>query len=160
MEKLEDKSSESGMSLLETLPLIIVISSLIGFMLGFWGMVHKNILNSIAARNYAFETFRNRSNLTYFSDVSGLKDSYAQSNMRFHAIGSSSSVGEIKAHATPFRFPASKTVQAGNADLHGQRIWESIQKGVEVPEGLSPNLTHSWVMVGYGICLNAICEGN
>lgn len=158
---LKSNKEEGGFSLVEILPLIMVMSSLIGFLLGLWGMVHKNILGSIAARNYAFETFNHRSNLIYFNDVRDTgtnKNSYEQSGMRFHGYGDSQGFG-IKAFTTPYRFPAQENVNEPPA-LHRQRIWsQSIIP--DAGEGQEDGGTKSpWILIGYGICLNSDCGGN
>ena len=101
----KQKKSESGFSLVETVPILFVISSLIGFLLGLWGLAHKNVIGSISARNYAFETFNHRSNLIYFNDLRSESNSYERSNIRFHGYGDGDA-GDIRAMTTPFRFPA------------------------------------------------------
>jgi len=159
---LHSHKTEAGFSLVETLPLIIVMSSLIGFLLGLWGMVHKNILGSISARNYAFETFNNRSNLIYFNDVRGADvnaNSYEQSGMRFHGYGDSSG-SNIRAFTTPYRFPAQEGNVNEPAELHRRRIWDqSIIP--DAGEGREDGGTKSsWILVGYGMCLNAACGGD
>ncbi len=141
------------MSLLESLPLILVLASLIGFLLGMWGMTHKNSLHSIAARNYTFETFNHRSNLTYFNDVRSETHSYVASGLRFHAIGDGDG-GTLKALTTPVRFPATTTVSEPS-ELHTQRIWEDSRVPIDGEATVGTKL--SWVMVGYGICLNSRC---
>lgn len=155
---LKSHPEEAGFSLVETLPLIIVMSSLIGFLLGLWGMVHKNILGSIAARNYAFETFNHRSNLTYFNDNRASQHSYEQSGMRFHGYGDSENSG-IQAFTTPYRFPAQEQVNEP-PDLHRRRIWDQSiipDAGEGQEDGGTKN---PWILTGYGICLNTSCGDN
>jgi len=155
---LEQNSSEAGFSLVETLPLIIVMSSLIGFLLGLWGMVHKNILASIASSNYAFETFNFRSNLMYFNDlrsnaVNG--NSYELSQVRFHGYGDSAN-SSIGAFTTPYRFPAQSTVTEP-PELHRVRIWNVSLLPDSGQGELDVGTKNPWVLVGYGICLSASC---
>jgi hypothetical protein len=155
---LPPEDGEAGFSLIETLPLIMVMSALIGFLLGLWGMVHKNILASIASRNYAFETFNNRSNLIYFNDVRTIgtnANSYELSNVRFHGYGESVS-GGIGAFTTPYRFPAEETVNEP-PELHRNRIWNQtlLPDGGEGQD--SAGTKSPWVLIGYGICLNSNC---
>lgn len=147
-----EKNKESGMSLVESLPLILVMASLVGFLLGLWGMTHKNILHSIAARNYAFETFRHRSNLMYFG-TSAPDNSYEVSEMRFHAVGDGSG-GTMKALTTPMRFPE-RNVAGESAQIHRQRIWQDSNIPLVGEASVATKLP--WVMVGYGICLNSNC---
>jgi len=150
---------ESGFSLVEILPLIMVMASLIGFLLGLWGMVHKNILASIAARNYAFETFSNRSNLIYFNDLRGTsvnENSYEVTGLRFHGYGDNSNNG-ISAFTTPYRFPAEEAVNEP-VSLHTQKIWNSslIPENGEAQDGNGTK--NPWILVAYGICLSSECK--
>ncbi len=75
--------NEKGMAMLEMIPILVVIVLFVNFSLGFWSHSHGNF-HSIAARNYVFETFRNRSNLTYFrsNDASALSYHYDKLGMR------------------------------------------------------------------------------
>lgn len=150
------REKEAGMSLIESLPLIMVLASLIGFLLGLWGVSHKHVLHSIAARNYAFETFSHRANLTYFNDSRSVLHSYEESQMRYHAVGDNSG-DTLKALTTPMRFPAEASADSGPPILHRQQIWnESILP--TAGEG-TIGTKRPWVMVGYGMCLNADCGG-
>ncbi len=58
-------SDKQGIATLELVGFLILIVSMTGFLLGFWGALHSGVLNSTAARAYAFETFRNRVHLQY-----------------------------------------------------------------------------------------------
>lgn len=153
---IENNEGEAGFSLVETLPLIMVMAGLLGFLFGLWGMVHKNILASIAARNYAFETFANRSNLIYFSDMRGVKDSYEFTGLRFHGYGDNSG-GGISAFTTPYRFPAQENVNEPD-DLHRQKIWSQalIPDQGEAQDGSGTK--KPWILIGYGICLSSNCK--
>jgi len=161
LKNLQNSEEEAGFSLVETLPLIMVMSGLLGFLLGLWGMVHKNILASIAARNYAFETFNNRSNLIYFSDVRNPavnNNSYHITGLRFHGYGERASSGNgISAFTTPYRFPANTNAVEDPA-LHRNRIWDLtlIPDAGEAQAGTGTQLP--WVLVGYGICLSSECK--
>lgn len=155
----KNKDSEKGFSLLEVLPLIIVITSLFAFLIGLWGMTHKHILHAISSRNYAFETFNHRANLTYFNDSRSVTNSYEESGLRFHASGDGSG-DTLKALVTPIRFPAEQERDNQNPDYHRRQIFnESI-----IPaqgEGTGDGTILPWVLVAHGICLNAGCgEGN
>lgn len=153
------KESEKGFSLLEVLPLIIVITSLFAFLIGLWGMTHKHILHSISSRSYAFETFRNRANVTYFNDTRSETNSYEESGLRFHASGDGAG-NTIRALVTPIRFPATEERDNQSTEYHRRQIFnESV-----IPaqgEGTGDGTVLPWVMVAHGICVNAGCgEGN
>lgn len=156
----KEKNKESGMSLFEAVPIIIVMATLFGFLLGAWGIAHKNILTSIAARTYAFETFDNRSNLMYFNDKRAERNSYEVTNLRYHAIGTQTP-DEFSAPTVPIRFPASTAQNTGANDLHITTIWteSQFQPYQEIEPSQLVNLNSVWVTIGYGICLNADCGG-
>src|SRR5690606_25429703 len=87
--------NEKGMAILEIIPISIICVLLLSFSFGFFGVIHTGILNSIAARNYAFETFNHRTDLSYFR--SNMKDFnstelklryYVPWNFRTHSIAS------------------------------------------------------------------------
>src|ERR1700690_3071313 len=83
--------SQSGIALLETIPLLVIFVVLMTFGMGLFGAIHTAVLNSIAARTYSFETYRQRTNLYYFrEDGSGLSAStalnYAKKGWRYQAI--------------------------------------------------------------------------
>ncbi|MBC7466412.1 MAG: hypothetical protein H7256_10505, partial [Bdellovibrio sp.] len=77
------KESEKGMAIIESIPVLIMIVVVFNFSLGFFGSIHSGILNSIGSYNYSLETFRFRSNLTYFRPGSGVVH-YANSKNRVH----------------------------------------------------------------------------
>ena len=152
--------SEDGIAMVETLPLLVVFTILVAYGLGMWGSIHTGILHSIAARTYAFETFRNRTNLTYFRENrSGLTrpQHYLKREFRFHAIQSIHAPGEeFYATQRPMalvldsgRDPASR--EDHNVNIHSLSGRNPRQGGI----GANP----IWIMVGYGMCLNPQCGG-
>ena len=81
-------ASEKGLATVETVPMLIIFLVFVAYGIGAFGIVHTGILNSIAARTYAFETFRHRANLRYFRDaiIEGGVEYYE--NNRLHTIQS------------------------------------------------------------------------
>lgn len=80
---------QNGMATLESLPLLVIFTFLMSYGMGLFGAIHTGILQSIAARTYAFETFRNRSHLLiYRENISGLYYPLHTGNfgMRYHAV--------------------------------------------------------------------------
>ncbi|MEZ0393094.1 MAG: hypothetical protein ACAH59_12810, partial [Pseudobdellovibrionaceae bacterium] len=79
-----------GNAMIEIVPILAIFILILNFSLGFFGLIHSGIMNSIAARNYAFETFRNRADLRYLRDAasSDTEFTYTKSQVRFHAIKS------------------------------------------------------------------------
>lgn len=153
-------ANHRGLALIETLPILIIFVVLFGYGLGMFGFVHTGIMNSMAARTYAFETFRNRTDLTYFRDEKS-DDSYldfSKIGNRIHSISSEKnidrSLGEDQYATTrPLVLGRREPDSKSKADDHNNKIYEIVGRnrkgGVEVSPG--------WVMVGYGICLNLRC---
>jgi len=154
------KKNQRGMSIIEILPIVAVIATLFSFLLGSWGIAHKSTLSSIAARTYAFETFNNRANLMYFSDLRSSTNSYEATELRYHGVGSNLP-DEFSAPVVPIRYVANFQGGAltGANELHTQRIWDedAFDRQQEIDPNNLGNLNHVWVTVGHGICLNANC---
>jgi hypothetical protein len=153
-------NNEKGISMIEVIPIIAVFVLLLNFSIGFFGVIHSGILSSIAARNYAFETFQFRSNLNYFRDNSdSTYFTYYSIGYRYHAnISESHTEDYYMAAVRPIKFTDVKGVNdpAGNAEEH--RKLASIQEGklasdVGVSEGVSP----VWIKTLYGMCMTATC---
>lgn len=155
-------SSEKGMATLEALPLLVIFSLLMSYGMGLFGAIHTGILQSIAARTYAFETFRNRTNLViYRENISGLYSPLhtGKFGMRYHAV-----VSEAASASTQVQFFASErplamgraVAQAGREfAVHNQKVFNEIGLRNETVE-----VNPIWIMVGYGICLSATCGDN
>lgn len=152
--------NEKGLAMIETVPLLVIFFVLISFGMGFYGMIHTAILHSIAARTYSFETFRNRTNLTFFrEDLSGMSQPlhFKNKQWRYHAI-SHESDRTLKFVATtrPIAY-ARDVAQVQDGDVrttHNNRIFGILPRNERV------EVNPAWIMVGYGICLNAKCGGN
>ncbi|WP_413585956.1 hypothetical protein [Bdellovibrio sp. HCB274] len=157
-------NNEKGSAMIEVIPVIFVIVTFITFSLGFFGAIHSGILNSIAARNYAFETFRHRSNLTYFRNTGNMENaqlSYAAMNMRLHGINSEDSPKDD----TPDWFATTRPINinllasqkevesSGSRSEHNQQV--PFIKDEERNERVGVNPI--WIKSQYGICLNAAC---
>ena len=63
--------SERGVALFEMLFLLTTFVILVGITIGLWGSVHSAVLQSIAARHYAFEVINNRPHFEYHRDFDG-----------------------------------------------------------------------------------------
>ncbi len=157
--------NEKGNAIIEMIPIIMIFILIVNFSLGFFGLIHSGILNSIGARNYAFETFRNRANLNYLRDVEGSDTSftYTKSQQRFHVIKNETTpVAADKFYATrrPIQFSevTEITNAKGSAAEHerGKRIIEGQRaSAVGLEEGVNP----AWIRSTYGMCLTANCGG-
>lgn len=156
-------NNQSGSASMEMIPVIVVIALLINFGLGFFGVIQTGILNSIAARNYAFETFRNRANLNYFRDVGPFTDSYKLIHSRSHSVVSENRPTNNQEAWVSLRnigFSASSPTNEGSVATHepgtanNQGVF-GIQEHVRYQdEGTSP----VWIRPIYGICLDAKCS--
>lgn len=157
--KKSNLRNEKGMALLETIPILVVFIVLLAYGLGFFGVVHTGILNSIASRAYAFETFRNRTNLVYFRDrgSAGEYSHFAKKEVRFHGVNS-----EQKSFTEEGQWATTRTIAMGREqplastnDLdHNQKI---IYNGETRFRKGTAEASPAWIMVGYGICINASC---
>jgi hypothetical protein len=155
------KNDERGMATLEVLPLLFIFIYIFAYTLGTFGFIHTSIKYSISARAYAFETFRNRTNLTYFRDKpNSAVSNYRQIGNRFHGIQAPGTAANDTFRAT------SRSIRMGvktdplpsdnDPTIHNDRVHyaDELSDGrrnrqVEVNPG--------WVMVVYGICLNKSC---
>lgn len=147
------------MAVMELIPIMIIIIMLSNFSLGFFGAIHTGILNSMAARNYAFETFRHRSNLVYLREGVPVEDNvnFATQNIRFHAIVSDKTKGD-KSHFIATGRPIDFLAQldaTGSKDLHNKQIY-TILDGKRFTDS-NGGVTPIWVRPQYGICLNSKC---
>lgn len=160
-------NNNSGMAIFEMIPILIIIVILLNFSYGFFGVIHTGILNSIAARNYAFETFRNRSSLWYFREYKipgGKSFPYHNLNSRFHAIASDKRAQDSDAAVASEREIAFGT-GFGQSDrvgeslsIHNREIASIKDDGTRFKgkEGVNP----VWIRPAYGICLNSVCQWN
>lgn len=155
-------TNQKGMAVLEMIPILIVIVILLNFSYGFFGVIHTGILNSIAAKNYAFETFRNRSNLWYFR-VKPDKDNhnYYGWNQRLHGIASdsrpsSSSAAIATERSISFMSGFGGPDNLGRTPASHESVFSIKDDGTRFngKSGVNP----VWIRPAYGICLNAKCQ--
>lgn len=165
-----------GMAALEIVGIFAVIMILFNFSLGFYGVIQTGILKSMAARNYALETYRFRSNLDFFwrsgSETSGLSRYRAFGN-RFHGIISENSPPDAKwmATARPISFVSSfgGTDEDGqdysrvpnsdsNVQLHNKLVYDIKDDGKPLLDEKDKYKAFPvWIKSVYGICINAKC---
>ncbi len=168
------KLGNSGMAVMEMIPILIIIALLLNFSLGFFGVIQTGLLNSISARNYAFETFRHRSNLNYFLRE-GTSDTqisnYTRYGFRFHGIASENRPGSSNnwiatsrsiAFVKPFGgvdnddkvLALQRNMRNTESDLHNNKIFTIRDDGNRTLIGAAP----VWVRPIYGICIKASCQ--
>lgn len=150
--------NEKGLAMLETIPLLVIFVVLISFGLGFYGVIHTAVLHSIGARTYAYETFRQRTNLYFFrEDGSGLSRpiNFKTKQWRYHAVQHESDDRDrFVATTRPIAFGRQLANADTNEQTHNQQVFSLLPRNERV------SVNPAWVMVGYGICLNALCGGN
>ncbi len=144
--------------MLETLPLLAIFMIFVAFGMGLFGVIHTGVLYSIAARTYAFETFRNRTNLTYHRE--NLSKSVSDPRTmkpyqgRFHIVQQEQSANaDITASSRPIAIGSVVQPAAANAETHNSKIFNLQSRNQTV------SVNPAWIMVGYGMCLNAQCGG-
>ncbi|MCB0422139.1 MAG: hypothetical protein KDD61_14165 [Bdellovibrionales bacterium] len=153
--------NEKGLATVESLPLIVIFLVLITYGLGLFGVIHTSILGSIGARAYAFDTFKNRTNLELFRQEQGTPSSYRTFGMRYHGTTTyqNSTSPDFIAIERPIVFgraPAwAPPGSSASVQDHNERIFQ-LQPGRNRQVGVSP----AWIMIGYGICLDAACGEN
>ena len=160
--------NSNGNAMIEIVPILAIFILLINFGLGFFGLIHSGILNSIGARNYAFETFRNRADLTYLRDAidqgdENYKFTYKKSGLRFHGIKNESNLGSDPndwwVTKRPIKFTDISSVEDERINDHEKL--KAITEGKRASEvGIDEGVNPAWVRTAYGICLNANCGGS
>lgn len=154
--------NERGMATIETIPLVFVFLFLLCYELGMFGVIHTGIMNSISSRTYAFETFRNRTNLTFLRDSGPSMNTYREMGNRTHAVRSERTRSDESmgvATERPIRVgipmePNTATrndVQTHNDKVHSQQLVGYQKRNTTV------EVNPVWTQVQYGICLNATC---
>jgi hypothetical protein len=148
-------NNERGMALIETIPLLVIFMLLVAFGVGMFGAIHTGILHNIAARTYAFDTFHNRTNLNFYRDEgTGINNPLwlGKKGWRFHAIQADGApLNNFYASSRPLRFDRQIAETSSSIEEHNVKIFNIKERNQEV--SVSP----IWVMVGYGMCVNAQC---
>lgn len=156
--------NQSGMAIIETLPVLVIFLVLIGYSLGVFGILQTATLNSIGARVYLFETVRHRTDVTYFRTnaptTSPSIAQYATVGNRVSRVNSEQEPNVQDGH----RFPATERPLAlglSDAPHDENRNNESFHNDVlpqlynrkRLQDGVAP----VWLKIGYGLCLNVGC---
>ncbi|MBX7232082.1 MAG: hypothetical protein K1X29_08355 [Bdellovibrionales bacterium] len=150
-----------GMAIVEVVPLLVIFIMLVAYSLGFFGVIHTAILQSISSRTYAFETFRNRTDLVLFRDIgqsnSPIPLSYKNKGVRLHSVGAEDAPSNQEGFFASRRplavgYPSPRT-GAKDQD-HLDKIF-TIQ-----PRNQSVEVGPVWIMITYGICLDSTCGGS
>lgn len=166
---LNQITNENGMATIELIPLLLIFVFLVSYTLGAFGIVHTGILNSIAARNYAFETMRNRTNLIYFRDTPrapGDPVQYKDIGVRLHSVQSenynfnaSASDGSFEAPERPLRVGFPNDLEGRTDDtFHNEGLHEDVGEAIQRRQAYQKQGANPvWVKAQYGICLDTRC---
>lgn len=143
--------SERGIATIETVTLLFVFVLFMSFTVGFFGVVHTGILNSISARAYTFETFRNRVNLSFLRDekIPAPDDYYGNIGFRVNGISESESIHWV---------PSKRSISA-TYDLKDLKISDHNDQNLQITKRETKSFNPVWIKTAYGICLNAKCGG-
>ncbi|MEQ1663887.1 MAG: hypothetical protein ABL927_00765 [Bdellovibrionales bacterium] len=151
-----------GNAMVETLPILIIFVALFTYSLGLFSVVHTGILNSMAARAYAFETFSNRSDVTIFRDrgVDDKFEEYRSYGSRVHTVNSELKMSDSNtlsqfATTRDIAFPRRGLASKGKQSDHNSKIYELRSRNSKGGVEVSP----AWIMVAYGMCIDANCGG-
>lgn len=155
--------NERGMATIETIPLILVFVFMMAYEIGMFGVIHTGIMNSISARTYAFETFRNRSNLVYFRDIQPPANHYREVGNRTHAVRSEADLQtDTMGIATerPIRVGIPMEIDSAsrnNQAVHNEKVFDQKLVGNQ-QRNTTVSVNPVWLQVQYGICMNSRCE--
>jgi hypothetical protein len=154
-------ANQDGMAVLEMIPVMIVIVVVLKYTYGFFGVIQSATIQSIAVRNYAFETFRHRSRLSYLREVDTLEDRFKyRKGMRLHGVRDENS----RASATPdwdvtvrnITFPTKESdILGSSAFLSRIQEQKNITVGRRYSEGDGVNPV--WLAIRYGMCIDHKC---
>lgn len=156
--------NERGLATFEAVPMLMIFVIFIFYVLGAFGIVHTGILHNIAARTYAFETFRHRAQVIYFRE-NLLADTKLEHYLgpqsrgqRRHAI--KNEFTQSREYVVATERPISMLDSIGpeevgrNEQTHAQST-ALIEPGERAPA--SSGVNPAWIKVQYGICVNALC---
>lgn len=145
------------MATLESVVLLIVFVVMTSYSIGFFGVIHTAIIGSIASRSLAFETFRNRANVSYWRDNKPSASDfqhYKTKGQRNHGVISDAVEGQAGADSTYFA-TSRDIAYVRNPDT---RILESdAQKGLPLNALETQEAAPVLIKTKYGICLNSAC---
>ncbi len=152
MKMSQHLKNKKGMATIESVVLLIVFVMIASYGIGFFGVIHTAIKNSIAARGLAFETFRNRANVSYWRDNLPDVRQYKTKGYRNHGIVSETSQGAVGSNS-PYYATARQIAYVRNPDFQRSNIsTQGLPSGLETQEANSV-----FIKTKYGICLNTAC---
>jgi len=160
MKKPRHLKNEKGFAVIESIMILFIFLIMFWYSIGFFGITHTAVLQSIASRNYAFEIFRHRSHLWYFRSNSDLALRYHQGYVnRLHGTNN-----EIAATGTDKQQYATERRVAMFKRNDEEPLGRSQNDHAQATTSISSGTRNStistdpvWIRVQYGICLTAAC---
>ncbi len=179
-----------GVAVFEMLFLLVVFMILVGITLGLWGAAHSAVLQSIAARHYAFEVINNRPHFEYFRDytkgtvsgpgvmiMGGNKEEASkhygkrQQMLFVVTVDDPDKFGGDAPHVATRGINFFSELKRGFSDplptdtikpYKGQAAGFHAEtwKTVEATDKGAQPANPIWLMTGYGICLETACGEN
>lgn len=151
--------NNKGMASIEMIPMMIITAIIINFSFGFFGAIHSGILQSIAARNYAFEIVRHRANANYFRDR-GKAITYSKIGNRLHTVVRENPPNDDTFISTrrPIQYLGGRYVNIedkGTAQDHQTEVY-NVKTGEQYSD--KDGVTDIWVKPMYGLCLTSECK--
>ena len=137
--------NQKGVAVVEMLFMLWIFIILYGLTFGFWTAIHSGILNSIAARHYAFSVLNNRTHFEYH------RDNTSDGNKSYFKKGD---VG--------FRLFAVVKYQEGEPDFikvkKDLNLFNKDQLKIKQSSGNEKKASPIHLKQAYGICFNAECS--
>ncbi len=160
MLKLKLFKDSRGMAVLEMIPVIIVVMVLLRYTYGFFGVIHAATMQSIAVRNYSFETFRHRSRLSYLREAMVTEKIKYKKGMRLHGVRDENSVvttdPEWDVATRDISFPPRDVDKLGSTSYASRMTDQrNINAGTRYSEGEGANPV--WLAIRYGMCVDFQC---
>jgi len=170
--------NKKGYTVLEVIPFIIIMFVILGVTLGSWCLVHTAIMHSIASRHGSFVYFNNRADISYLRDFGtelspdslvyygrmGWRFSYIQEEKSFEGSNKMVATKRFVDFTSPndtFLSGVDGPFGSRGYDNDGQFIHSAVGHnniwGSIVSNRNRKKVAPAWIMVGYGICLNARC---
>lgn len=152
--------NQKGLAVLEMIPVLIVLVVVLRYAYGFFGVIQSATVQSIAARNYAFETFRHRSRLSYLRE-GAVDDRFKyRKGARLHGVrdenSPSSQYPDWDITNRYISFPRREAEQLGGESFTA-RVNEQGKIAVGKRYGEGDGVNPVWLAIRYGMCIDYQC---
>lgn len=140
-----------------------IFNIFLAYGMGLFGVIHTGILFSISARAYSFETFRNRASTLTFRYGPGFRGynplHHKCMGYRYQYVTDDfGGASQIRATSRPIIFGFDREFinhSGGQAvEMHNNNAYTDINPG---ERNQSVEVHPAWLMIGYGLCMDAQC---